>query len=85
LTQADRSATIHLFVEHDIGEQEFRMKPAGRRLYEPTPRTDISALLPKDSIEKLLSAALGRGGDFAEVYIQPSRSTYHSPYWGTQP
>ena len=34
-----------------------------------------TALLPKDEIEKLLSAALSRGGDFAEVYIQRSKST----------
>ena len=37
--------------------------------------TDTSALLPKESIEKLLSAAMSRGGDFAEVYIQRARST----------
>ena len=34
-----------------------------------------SALLAKDEIEKLLSVALSRGGDFAEVYIQRSRLT----------
>lgn len=33
-----------------------------------------AALLPKDAVEELLSAALSRGGDFAEVYIQRSRS-----------
>ena len=32
-------------------------------------------MLPKDEIEKLLSAALSRGGDFAEVYIQRAQST----------
>ncbi len=35
----------------------------------------LTALLPKGAIEELLSAALSRGGDFAEVYIQRSRST----------
>ncbi len=35
----------------------------------------LAALLPKDAIEELLSAALSRGGDFAEVYIQRSKST----------
>lgn len=40
-----------------------------------TPEAQIFPLLPKDDIEKLLSAALSRGGDFAEVYIQRSRST----------
>lgn len=33
------------------------------------------ALLSKGDIEKLLSAALSMGGDFAEVYIQRSQST----------
>jgi TldD protein len=37
--------------------------------------TDIAIMVPKDSVEKLLSAALSRGGDFAEVYIQRSKST----------
>ncbi len=39
------------------------------------PELEVSALLPKEEIEKLLSAALSRGGDFAEVYIQRSKST----------
>lgn len=33
------------------------------------------ALLPKEDIEKLLAAGLSLGGEFAEVYIQRSRST----------
>ena len=37
--------------------------------------TDVSPLLPKESIESLLTAALSRGGDFAEVFIQRSRIT----------
>jgi TldD protein len=36
---------------------------------------EIAILLPKRSIEDLLSAALSRGGDFAEVYVQHSKST----------
>lgn len=32
-------------------------------------------MLPKDDVEKLLTIALERGGDFAEIYIQRSRST----------
>lgn len=43
--------------------------------FEETPEAQIFPLLPKDTIEKLLVTALGRGGDFAEVYIQRSRST----------
>ena len=41
----------------------------------PTVEPGISALLPKEAIEELLSAALSRGGDFAEVYVQRSKST----------
>ena len=42
---------------------------------EAARKEDIAIMLPKESIEKLLSTALGRGGDFAEVYIQRSKST----------
>ena len=38
-------------------------------------RTGHDALLPKEDIEKLLAAGLSLGGEFAEVYIQRSRST----------
>lgn len=51
------------------------MELAGMPPYEISPEAEFSPLLPKDSIEKLLAAALSRGGDFAEVYIQRSRST----------
>lgn len=38
-------------------------------------RSDIGHLLPKESIEILLSTALSLGGDFAEVYMERTRST----------
>ncbi|MHB0912309.1 MAG: TldD/PmbA family protein [Armatimonadota bacterium] len=38
-------------------------------------KSDIAHLLPKQSIEKLLAAALSRGGDFAEVYMERSFCT----------
>ncbi|MCL6519977.1 MAG: metalloprotease TldD [Armatimonadetes bacterium] len=50
------------------------MELVGGPPYDISPETDISSLLPKDSIERLLSTALSRGGDFADVYIQRSRS-----------
>ena len=51
------------------------MKPTGKPPYDSLPDTIIFSLLPKESIERLLSAALGRGGDFAEVYVQRSSCT----------
>ena len=41
----------------------------------PSASPDIAIMLPKHEIQKLLSEALGRGGDFAEVYIQRRKST----------
>lgn len=38
------------------------------------PVTDLVSLVPKETLEKVLSAALRNGGDFAEVYVQQSRS-----------
>lgn len=37
--------------------------------------SETDALIPKETVEKLLSAALSGGGDFAEVYVQRSRHT----------
>jgi TldD protein len=38
-------------------------------------KSDIAHLLPKDAVERLLAKALSRGGEFAEVYMERSRST----------
>src|SRR5687768_7953126 len=43
-------------------------KPAS--LPTPPPAARPSPLLPPSLIERLLSVAMGRGGDFAEVYVE---------------
>jgi len=43
--------------------------------YESASGNDTFPLLPKESVESLLSTALSRGGDFAEIFIQRSRTT----------
>jgi len=37
-------------------------------------KSDIGHLLPKESVEKLLSRAMSRGGEFAEVYMERVKS-----------
>ena len=51
------------------------MRTIGGVAYETALATDVSPLLPKEFIESLLAAALSRGGDFAEVFIQRSHIT----------
>ncbi|MDI6827701.1 MAG: hypothetical protein QME62_04365, partial [Armatimonadota bacterium] len=50
------------------------MELVGGPPYDISPEVEISSFLPKDSIERLLSAALSRGGDFADIFIERSRS-----------
>lgn len=50
------------------------MEPTAGTRDETFTELGLAALLPKGQIEELLSAALSRGGDFAEVYIQRSKS-----------
>lgn len=38
-------------------------------------RYDVASMLPKESIQKILSAALRLGGEFAEIYIERYKST----------
>jgi len=51
------------------------VRTIGNLGYETALGADVSSLLPKESIESLLSAALSRGGDLAEVFVQRSRTT----------
>lgn len=48
------------------------MEPSNLTAFECSSDADFSSLLPKESIERLLSTALRKGGDFAEVYAQRS-------------
>ncbi|MHB1000973.1 MAG: TldD/PmbA family protein [Armatimonadota bacterium] len=50
------------------------MKPPGG-LQSRSSIDEIFPMIPKELIEDMLSAALSRGGDFAEVYVQRSGST----------